>query len=230
MKKAFVFGALLTMGVLATACRSTETQVTVEAPKPVFYTEAGFDTAAAKQAYFDMMKKLGAPVFARYSDPKDPNFFWVVDFAQGEFDKLGMGGVFWVNDLEQGYFAHEIFLLPGQSIAEHCHMVTSVDGKEIKPKHESWQVRYGSVYGFSEVGEPNLEQYPELKAMLTKAHLEHLKSFHVEKWEADGSVHALPEIRTWHFMMGGPDGAVVSEYATYHHNSALRFAIPGVAF
>ena len=94
---------------------------------------------------------------------------------------------------------------------------------------ESWQVRYGYVYGFSEVGEPNLDKYPEAKANLSKFQIPHLKSVHVEKWVADGSVHKLPKDETWHFMMGGSDGAIVSEYATYHDGAGLRFSVPGVS-
>jgi len=31
-------------------------------------------------------------------------------------------------------------------------------------------------------------------------------------------------------MMGGPDGAIVSESGTYHDNNGLRFRNPGVKF
>lgn len=193
-----------------------------------FYVNGKFDAEKGKQAYFSLMKKLGAPQYRRYTD--EPGFLWAVDFAQGDFATFGMGGVFWVNNLEKGYFAHEIFLLPGQSIAEHCHKPTVIDGKPQQCKHESWQVRYGSVYGFSEVGEPNLDKFPEVKAMLAKCQVKHLNCVHVEKWEADGQVHPLPKDETWHFMMGGAEGAVVSEYATYHDGNGLRFSCPGVAF
>ena len=36
-----------------------------------------------------------------------------------------MGGIFWVNDPEYGYFAHAIYLLPGQMIPEHAHVKTN---------------------------------------------------------------------------------------------------------
>ncbi len=215
---------------LTTGCSGSATckqQEMVQMNNADFYVDGKLDTKKAKAAYFAMMEKLGAPIYDVYRP--DDNFLWTVDFGQKDFASFGMGGVFWVNNREQGYFAHEIFLLPGQSIAEHRHLPTKDDKGPIGAKHESWQVRYGSVYGFSEVGEPNLDQFPEVKAMLAKCQVPHMKSYHVEKWEADGKLHELAEIETWHFMMGGPDGAVVSEYATFHHNDGLQFTCPGTS-
>jgi hypothetical protein len=193
-----------------------------------FYTGGKFDAAKAKQAYYDLMKKFGVPVYAELARPDGP--FWAVDFGKGDFTSFGMGGVFWCNEKAEGYFGHEIYLLPNQSIPEHRHLPTKdADGKALRCKIESWQVRHGSVYGFSEVGEPNLDKYPEAKARLSKLQIPFLKSVHVEKWGADGVVHKLPGPETWHFMMGGDEGAIVSEYATYHDGAGLRFSVPGVS-
>lgn len=192
-----------------------------------FYKDGKFDSAKAKQAYFDMMTRFNVPVYAALK--KDDGYFWPIDFHKGDFASFGMGGVFWANETD-GYLGHEIYLLPWQSIPEHRHLPTKdKDGKDIPCKMESWQVRYGYVYGFSEVGEANLDKYPEAKAHLSKLQIPNLKSVHVEKWEADGTTHKLPKAETWHFMMGGKDGAIVSEYATYHDGAGLRFSVPGVA-
>jgi len=215
-------------GCSTSSCSLPVKGKTMQVNNADFYKEGKFDSEKAKAAYFAMMTKLGAPVYDVYKNKKD--FFWAIDFNQNNFAAFGMAGVFWCNEKEEGYFGHEIFLLPGQSIAEHRH-VPSPDGeKTIRAKVESWQVRYGSVYGFSEVGEPNLDKYPEVKALLSKEHLNTLKSLHVEKWDADGEVYKLAQVETWHFMMGGPDGAVVSEYATFHDNAGLRFSNPNVKF
>ncbi len=193
----------------------------------MYYKDGAFDTAAAKQAYFAMFERFGFPVFPAFKG--DDNFFWVLDFGMGQFEKCGMGGVIYVNEKAEGYFVHDIFLLPNQAIAEHRHLTTQeADGTPIRCKMESWLVRHGWVYGFSEVGEPNLDQYPEAKAMLIEQQVEHLKSVHVEKWEADGVAHKLPQDETWHFMLAGPEGAIVTEVATYHDNAGLRFSIPEV--
>ena len=34
------------------------------------------------------------------------------------------------------------------------------------------------------------------------------------------------EMETFHFMMAGPEGAVVCEWANYHDNAGLRFTHP----
>jgi hypothetical protein len=33
----------------------------------------------------------------------------------------------------------------------------------------------------------------------------------------------LKQLTTFHFLMAGPEGAIVSEWATYHDNAGLRF-------
>ena len=58
--------------------------------------------------------------------------FWVAEFGIGDFENVGMAGVFWVNDVEHNYFAHAIYLLPGQMIPEHAHVKT-----EYAPKFET---------------------------------------------------------------------------------------------
>ena len=57
-----------------------------------------------------------------------------------------------------------------------------------------------------------------------------LNCVHVEKWTADGVAHKLAKDESWHFMMGGDEGAIVSEFANYHDGNGLRFSVPGVGF
>ena len=38
-----------------------------------------------------------------------------------------------------------------------------------------------------------------------------------------GEVLPLKKIETFHFLMAGPEGAIVDEWATYHDNGGLRF-------
>ena len=210
-----------------------------------------FDTAKATQAYFDLFKKLGYPVYPALADAKltKPGLgFWAIDFAKSDFVKYGMGGVIWVDEIKEEYFGHDIYLLPLQALPEHCHLPGPEKeyediwtGQKIKKaipaKMESWLVRYGWVYSFSEVGEPNLDQFPEAKANLSELLFDHkankptyLKSLHVEKWLPDGVAHKLPKVGSWHFLMGGTEGAVVSEFANFHDGTCNRFTVPGVAF
>ena len=107
---------------------------------------------AAKKAFLDMFEFYNVPF-----TPLMEKDIWFTDFGLGDFEHVGMGGIFWVNDPEYGYFAHHIYLLPGQMIPEHAHVKT-----KFPAKHESWMVNHGWVYNFSEIGEetPNAPEIP----------------------------------------------------------------------
>ena len=109
-----------------------------------FYHDGIFDEAVAKRAFLDMFDHYGIP-FTPFLEQN----FWVADFGLGDFENVGMGGVFWINNPEYRYFGHEIYLLPSQMIVEHYH----VPSPGYPAKHESWQVRAGSVYNFG-IGDP----------------------------------------------------------------------------
>ena len=163
---------------------------------------------------------------------------------------LSEGDVLFVDEIKEEYFGHDIFLLPLQSIPEHSHVAQKIDAsvcqdrwtgqkfdKELPAKMESWLVRNGWVYSFSEVGEPNLDKFPEAKANLSALLYDHkadkptlLKSLHVEKWIPDGIAHKLPKTGSWHFMMGGTEGAIVTEFANFHDSSCNRYTVPNVGF
>ena len=81
-----------------------------------FYKDGKFQQDVAMEAMKDMFAFYGVPFTELMA--KD---MWVTDFGLGDFENVGMGGIFWVNDPEYGYFAHAIYLLPGQMIPEHAH-------------------------------------------------------------------------------------------------------------
>lgn len=171
-----------------------------------FYTDGKFNQDVAINAYKDMLKAYDVPFTALME--KD---FWVTDFGLGDFENVGMGGIFWVNDAEHGYFAHEIYLLPCQMIPEHAHVKTD------KPaKFESWMIQKGMCYNYSAVGEPNQggPKIPESHGPIT--------STNFEEQEVGELLH-LKEIETFHFLVSGEEGAIVSEWASYHDNAGLRF-------
>lgn len=171
-----------------------------------FYKDGKFDQEAAKKAFLDMFEFYDVPFTALME--KD---IWFTDFGLGDFENTGMGGIFWINDAEHGYFAHSIYLLPGQMIPEHAHVKTSFPAK-----HESWMVNHGWVYNFSEVGDetPNPPAVPAGHGPIKS------KNFVVQQV---GDVLRLKEPETYHFMMAGPEGAIVEEWACYHDNDGLRF-------
>lgn len=221
-----VGAALVALGFLSHAAvsndgaqtRSNPASRKVNLPKyqnSDFYVDGKFQVEKAKQAYFDMMTAHGYPIpdFLR-------NNMWVVDFGLGDFTRVGMAGIFWVNSQEEGYFAHEIFLLPGQMIVEHAHVPTAKG----KAKMESWHVRHGSIYNFGEVGGPipaGVTLPKSQDQFITVRKCSELKP---------GDMASLNRATAKHFMMGGPEGAIVSEYATFHDGDGLRFTNPGVKF
>jgi len=196
---------------------------TVKLPK---YTNAAFYDAAgkflpekAKAAYFDMMKRHGYDMHIEHAS-KWATDFWVTDFGLGDFVNVGMGGVFWINSQEHNYFAHEIYLLPGQMIVEHAHVATA----KAKPKMESWHVRHGSVYCFGETG----GEIPP-GVVLPKSQEQYITVRRCTEVVA-GDLLTLNRVTAKHFMMGGPSGGIVSEYASFHDNDGLRFTNPNVKF
>jgi len=181
-----------------------------------FYDADGsFNGEAGKQAYLDMMERFGYPI-----PPALREGMWAIDFALGDFVHVGMGGVFWCNSAEGKYFGHEIFLLGGQMIVEHCHVKTDA----AEAKMEAWHVRHGMIHTFGEgdATDPPPVELPAGQADFITAR--HAKAVH------PGELDALNRPEARHFMIAGPEGAIVTEYASYHDNDALRFTNPDVKF
>jgi D-lyxose ketol-isomerase len=182
-----------------------------------FYDADGsFNIDKAKQAYYDMMERFNYPIVDRLRSDE----FWAVDFGMGKFTEVGMAGIFWVNNQEDDYFGHEIYLLPGQMIPEHRHVKTP----DARPKMEAWQPRHGWVYIYGE-GAPT----PGVEDRIPPSHRECAVA-RVEQKLLPGEVGMLGGAEQWHWMLAGPEGAIVTEYATYHDGSALRFSNDDVKF
>ena len=180
-----------------------------------FYTNGAFNEEKAKEAYFEMMEGFGYPI----TDNLRQNM-WVVDFSLGRFAEVGMAGIFWVNELEGKYFGHEIFLLPGQMIAEHAHVKTDKAG----PKMEAWHVRHGFAHFF---GEGN-ESAEAVKIIPTAEYgFTTVRNLSICK---QGDIGKLNKAKAKHFMVGGPEGLIVTEYGSYHDGDGLRFTNPRVKF
>lgn len=210
--------------VFAVACCSKTTQTTTTAMKAQFekkYTNADFYKDGVFQQ--DTAKKAFLEMFAHYDVPftefMEKNI-WFTDFGVGDFENCGMGGIFWVNDSVNGYFSHDIYLLPGQMIPEHKHVKTAYPAKM-----ESWMVRNGWCYNFSEIGDATADA-PAIPA----SQQANTVSKHFVKQNVGELVHlADAGAETWHFLMAGPNGAIVHEYANYHDNAGLRFTHPTAA-
>jgi len=182
-----------------------------------FYTSSGeFDVHAAKNAYYEMMEAYGHPIADRLRGEE----FWTLDFGLGKFTEVGMAGIFWVNNKEFDYFGHEIYLLPGQMIPEHRHVKTP----EARPKMEAWHVRHGWVYIYGE-GEPTAG----VEVRVPPTHKDCCVARTEQKLTL-GEVGMLAGPEQWHWMLAGPEGGIVTEYASYHDGNGLRFSHPDVKF
>ncbi|MBN1417236.1 MAG: hypothetical protein JXP34_00580 [Planctomycetes bacterium] len=233
-------GAAMTSGVFAAG---TGGGFKRRASASYYKADGSFDPEAAKAAYFAMMEAFGYPI----ADILRTDAFWVCDFLQRDYAKLGMGGIFWINakgtyggsgakayageykDESFGYLGHEIYLLPGQLLPEHRH----IGGAEgYGPKMESWQVRYGAVEFFGEykgagdeipIGEMPARERPWGWGEPW------FKSKYVAKRTAkSGVLYTLLDPESWHCQRAGAEGAVVTEYATYHNH--VTFSKPGMEF
>ena len=176
-----------------------------------FYTNGQFNAEAAKKAYYEMMERFNYPIYERLKTAD----FWTLDFGLGKFTEVGMAGIFWVNNKQDNYFGHEIYLLPGQMIPEHKHVKTADAG----PKMEAWQPRYGYIYIYGE-GAPT----PGVEARIPESHKQCAVA-RTEKKLLPGEVGMLAGAEQWHWMIA-PEGAIVTEYATYHDGNGLRFSHP----
>jgi hypothetical protein len=127
-----------------------------------------------------------------------------------------MAGIFWLNRQDYGYFGHEIYLLPGQMIPEHSHVATPKG----PAKMESWQPRRGKIFTFGE-GEATPEFLDKIPAsQRSLVHSRHCTPLGIDEL-AD-----LNRREAWHFMVAGPEGALVTEYGTFHDMDGLRFSNP----
>ena len=211
-----MIGAVAGSAIAITALGGCGSEGKVVMPKNEdFYSAEGvFDEKAAKEAYYAMMERFGYPIPERLRGED----FWTLDFGLGQFAETGMAGIFWINRQEDNYMGHEIYLLPNQMIPEHWHVATET----AVPKMEAWQLRYGSVTLYSE-GEPTPgvdERIPPLHRDIAIARTEQVLK--------PGEMGYLAKAEARHFMLAGPEGAIVTEYATYHDMEGLRFTHPDI--
>ncbi|MCL3780766.1 hypothetical protein EMN47_10270 [Prolixibacteraceae bacterium JC049] len=183
-----------------------------------YYKDGAFDKAAAKEAYYQLMRYYGVPVAPVLKTAE----FWVSDFAQKDFPNIGMGGIFWVNNIDHGYFGHDIYLLPGQMLVEHKHHAVENGAA----KMESWHMRHGSAYFFGEgdATTPLPVKIPQSQIDKGAANSKNCKLL------KEGGVLTLNKTGAWHFIIAGPKGAIITEYASPHFNEGLEFANKSVVF
>ena len=204
-------GAAAGATLLGAGCRVCRKGITMHKNAEFYGPDGKFNQDAAKKAYFELMEGLHYPVYQKLRDE-----MWVLDFGLGRFTDAGMGGIFWINDKEGKYLGHEIFLLPGQMIPEHWHVKTD----EAAAKAESWQLRYGAVTLFGEG-----DATPDAEKTIPASEREFTTVRHATVLRL-GDIAPLNRVEAKHFMVAGPRGCVVTEYASFHDMKALRFTNP----
>ncbi|HKJ77967.1 MAG TPA: hypothetical protein VKA10_00475 [Prolixibacteraceae bacterium] len=232
MKRTTNLMLVASVAVLISACNSKPGQEKVQGSevnhkneasmkkftKEDFYKDGEFDAEVAKEAYFELMRFYHVPVTPILKTEE----FWVSDFAQKDFTTVGMGGIFWVNNVDHGYFGHDIYLLPGQMLVEHKHHKVG----DVPAKMETWQVRHGSAYFFGEGDETKPMPVTIPQSQIDNGGANCRKATLLE----EGGMLTLNRIGAWHYIIAGPQGAIISEYATPHHGDALEFANKTVVF
>jgi len=183
-----------------------------------FYGPDGkFNEEAAKKAYLTLCRYFGYPM----NETIRKNVF-VADFGLGHFTEVGLGGVLWLSDKEASYASIEVFLLPNQMIPEHWHV--PIEGEGVKPKMESWIVRYGSTFTYGE-GEAAAKPAVTIHEIQAK----HVTVMH-EKAVRPGEVAGVGKVGEKHWQQAGPEGCILTEVSTYHTGAAVRFSDPKIKF
>ena len=230
------------MAAMATSGCAMRIRKGMDGNRQFYKPDGSFCAESAKKACFSMMTAFGYPI----QDVLKTDQFWVCDFVQRDFCELGMGGIFWINEKgvygqsgakaytgkhkaeKFGYLGHEIYLLPGQMLPEHSH----IDNDGYGPKMEAWHVRYGTVQFFGEYkgagDETPISKMPEAERPWGHGQPWFRSKYVAKRTARSGQLYVLKDPTSWHFQRAGAEGAIVTEYATYHNH--VQFSKPGMEF
>jgi D-lyxose ketol-isomerase len=178
-----------------------------------FYDAQGkFDVEKAKDAVLTLCKYHGYPIF-----PDLREKLWVSDYGVGKFTEVGLAAYMFCNNVEDQYMLMDIFLLPGQMLPEHWH----VKGEGNPAKREGWLVRWG-VSHIVGIGDKNLSK----EVAVPKSHMGGKVTTEHETVATPGMFVQLAKVETRHWQYAGPEGAIITEVANVHTNSAVRHSDP----
>lgn len=196
---------------------------TQEKPKDIlsyqnkqFYDSNGkLREETAKQAYFDFLQRHNYPLSQNLREN-----MWVSDFGLGNFVEVGMAGMFWINDQKNNYTALEMILLPGQMIPQHKHVATDIAA----PKMESWHVRYGCTHTYGE-GQPTTSMAVTIpESQVPYVTVRHETTLRV------GEIAGIKKPLELHWQKACEEGAIMTEYSTFHDGNAVKFTDPHIKF
>jgi len=174
-----------------------------------FYDDEGkFKVDAGIDACIAVMEYHGYPVYKEMREN-----IWVSDYGTGQFTKLGLAARMWVNNEEHRYMLMDIYLLPNQMLPEHWHL----PGEENPAKLEGWLIRHGLSHIVGE-GEANLSK----EVVIPKCHMNGTSTVKHEVIAGPGDFVPLNRAEARHWQFAGPEGAIITEVANVHTNSAVR--------
>ena len=180
-----------------------------------FYGQDGeFDVEKGKDAIIALCKYHGYHIF-----PELREKLWVSDYGTGQFTKLGLAATMFINNEEDRYMLMDLFLLPGQMLPEHWHL----EGETNPAKREGWLVRWGSSHIVG-IGEPNLGK----EIVIPKCHMGGKVTTEHEVLATPGMFVPLAKVKTRHWQYGGPEGAIITEVANVHTDTAVRHSDPAI--
>jgi len=217
MKRLRLIVCIMTVGVLGGGCagvggRSTpistaaDPEVNIHFANSYFYKDGRFDVERGRDAVLALMKYHGYPVY-----PGIREKIWVSDYGLGHFTEVGLAAVMFKNNTKDQYMLMDLFLMPGQMLPEHWHL----DGEGNPAKREGWLVRHGLSHIVGE-GEPNLTVKVPAIHNGGKVTVEH------EVIARPGDFVPLNRVGAHHWQMAGPEGAILTEVANVHTDSAVR--------
>ena len=209
MRKLTVVAMVLGLASLAVGEEPKQGKASIQFDNASFYDAAGkFQEEKAKDAVIALMKYHGYPIYKQTREK-----LWVSDYGLGQFTKLGLAARMWVNNEKDQYMLMDIYLLPGQMLPEHWH--EKPEGN--LQKMEGWLVRHGLSHIVGE-GEPNLG--PDV--VVPKIHMNGEVTTKHEVVAGPGDFASLNRAGARHWQLAGPEGAIITEVANVHTNSAVR--------
>ncbi len=209
-------GAVAGAAAMGATAMGQEAQQRRRRPRPSikfdnasFYGADGeFDVEKAKDAIITLCRYHRYPIF-----PDLREKLWVSDYNTGQFTKLGLAANMFVNNVEDRYMQMDLYLLPGQMLPEHWHL----EGEGNPAKREGWLVRHGLSHIVG-IGEPNLSK----EVVIPKIHMNGTATTMHETIATPGVFVPLAEVATRHWQFAGPEGAIITESANVHTDSAVR--------
>ena len=201
---------IITLAVTALATQAAD-KPSIKFDNSYFYDANGkFLPEKAKDAVIALMKHHGCPVFKNTRDK-----LWVSDYGVGQYARLGLAAVIFVNNEKDRYMLLDAYLLPNQMLPEHWHIATDKN----PGKMEGWLVRHGSARFVGE-GEPNLSK----EVVVPACHLNGSVTVKHETICGAGEFAQVNRPEAHHWIYAGPQGVIFTEVANVHDSSGVLHA------